>query len=230
MSTAERTAAQAKADHIAKMGQEVGSVYSALWQQVAWIHKKWEQYVTLFGTNEKRIDLLNAAAPSMFRTVQDTLFEDVLLHLARLTDPPSSVGRANLSARRLASVLASSPIGPEVDSLAKAALGSCEFARDWRNRRLAHTDLDLALDQAAQPLKEASRASVNGALGALEQLLNAVSRHYLDSTSMFSIGPEDDDALSLLYVLRSGLQAQDERRARIQRGEYKPDDLRPEPL
>lgn len=52
----ERTAARAKDDNVAKMGEEIGIVYSAFWQEVAWIHKKWEQYFELFGTSPERID------------------------------------------------------------------------------------------------------------------------------------------------------------------------------
>jgi HEPN superfamily AbiU2-like protein len=230
MSTSERTAAQAKADHIAKMGEEIGAVYSTLWQEVAWINQKWAQYVELFGISPERIDLLNRAAPSMIRTVQDTLWEDVLLHLARLTDPPKSMGRGNLSVRHLAALLASSPINANVESLATAALAACEFARDWRNRRLAHRDLDLALGQSVQPLAPASRAAVKVSLAALEELLNAVSLHYLDSTTFFHLGPGGEDAVSLLYLLKDGLQSRDDRLACIKRGEYRPDDFKQESL
>jgi hypothetical protein len=230
MSTSERTAVQAKADHIAKMGEELGTIYSALWQEVAWINRKWAQYVELFGTSPERIELLNRAAPSMIRTVQDTLWEDVLLHLARLTDPPKSMGKANLSVRHLAALLATSPINTQAESLAASALTACEFARDWRNRRLAHRDLDLALGQSVQPLAPASRAAVKVSLVALEELLNAVSLHYLDSTTLFNRGPGGEDAVSLLYLLRDGLQYRDDRLARIKRGEHKPDDFRHEAL
>lgn len=230
MSASERTAAQAKTDHIAEMGEEIGTIYSALWQEVAWINKKWAQYVALFGTNSERIELLNRAAPSMIRTVQDTLWEDVLLHLARLTDPPKSMGKANLSVRHLAALLAGAPIGTKADSLAATALSACEFARDWRNRRLAHRDLDLALGQSVQPLAPASRAAVKESLVALEELLNSVSLHYLDSTTRFDLGPGGEDAVSLLYLLRDGLRFQDDRLARIKRGEHGPDDFKYEAL
>lgn len=230
MTASERTAAQAKADNIAKMGVEIGTVYSALWQEVAGIHKKWAQYVELFGTSPARIDLLNQAAPSMFRTVQDTLWEDVLLHLARLTDPPKSMGKANLSLRHLAVLVAASPIGGNVEWLANAALGACEFARDWRNRKLAHHDLGLAVGQGVQPLAPASRASVKVALTALAEVLNSVSSHYCDSTTRFDRGPGSEDAASLLYLLRDGLRSHADRRARIRKGDYQPSDLKHEPL
>lgn len=230
MSAFERTATQAKADHIAKMGEKIGTIYSALWQEVAWINKKWAQYVALFGTSPERIELLNRAAPSMIRTVQDTLWEDVLLHLARLTDPPESMGKANLSVRHLAALLVSSPIGAKAESLAGTALGTCEFARDWRNRRLAHRDLDLALGQSVQPLASASRVAVKASLVALEELLNAVSLHYLDSTTLFDLVPGGEDAVSLLYLLRDGLRFRDDRLARIERGEHGSDDFKHEAL
>lgn len=230
MSASERTAEQAKSDHIAKMGDEIGSVYSALWQEVAWINRKWAQYVELFGTSPERIELLNRSAPSMIRTIQDTLWEDVLLHLARLTDPPKSMGKVNLSVRHLAALLASSPISTEAEALAAAALDACEFARDWRNRRLAHRDLDLALGQSVQPLAPASRAAVKASLAALEELLNAVSLHYLDSTTLFHLGPGGDDAVSLLYLLRDGLRSRDERLERKRRGDHRPGDFKHEPL
>ncbi len=230
MSSSERTAVQAKADHVAKMGEEIGTIYSALWQEIAWINKKWAQYVELFGTSPERIELLNRAAASIIRTVQDTLWEDVLLHLARLTDPQKSMGKANLSVRHLAALLASSPINTQVEPLAAAALAACEFARDWRNRRLAHRDLDLALGKNVEPLAPASRAAVKAALAALEELLNAVSLHYLDSTTLFTLDPGGEDAVSLLYLLRDGLQYRDDRLARIKRGEHKPDDFKHETL
>ena len=86
MSASEQTAIRSNAEYIAKMGEAIGEVYGKLWQEMAWIHTKWAQYIELFGTNPERIDLLNRAASAMIRTVQDTLWDDVLLHLARLNE------------------------------------------------------------------------------------------------------------------------------------------------
>lgn len=52
----------------------------------------------------------------------------------------------------------------EVARLAAEACSACQFARDWRNPRLAHRDLALALDQGAQPLAGVSRQDVERAL------------------------------------------------------------------
>ena len=74
------------------MGWELGELYAALWREVAGIHSKWAEYVVLYGTKESRVDLLNRAAPRFARLIQDTLWENTVLHIARLTDPPKSMG------------------------------------------------------------------------------------------------------------------------------------------
>ena len=223
-----RSAAEAKAEHIAKMGAELGEFYSALWQELAWIHAKWSEYVALFGMNPGRIDLLNEAAPKFFRTVQDSLWEDVLLHLARLTDSPRSMGKENLSVRRLPDLMALKATPLPIAALVASAVSATEFARDWRNRKLAHGDLSLALGQSVQSLAPASRQAVKEALQALVAILNAVSGAHLDSTTMFESG--DADAEALLYVLRDGLRCESERKERIRMGAYRPEDLKPDPL
>ena len=225
-----RTAAESKADHIARMGEGLGCVYHALWQEVAWIYKKWAEYVTLFGTNPGRIELMNQSAPSFFRTVQDSMWESVLLHIARLTDSPRSRGKSNLSLKRLPGELAASPIGDEVARLVSVASTQSDFARDWRNRHLAHRDLALALGQQVEPLAHASRAAVRQALAAMAAVLNSVSGHYLDSTTMFDLGDDGGDAVSMLYLLRDGARYEQDRIVRLKAGTYLPGDLKHEPV
>jgi hypothetical protein len=225
----ERTAAEAKAANISVMGDALGTVYSELWQEVAWIHHNWAHYQELFGEKSSRIDLLNEVAPAFFRTVQDTLFEAVLLHLTRLTDPPQSVGKSNLSLRQLVALTAGSPANSRVSELIARAIDATDFARDWRNRRLAHRDLDLALGQPVTPLAPASRLAVKQALGVMVDVLNVVSARYLDSTSFFDL-PGDSDSVALLYTLRDGLEAEKQRLARLSSGNFREEDVRQEEI
>lgn len=219
------TAEEAKKLHIAAMGAELGPLYDAMWQQVAWLHNKWGQYVELYGTKESRLTLLNQAAPLFFRVVQDTLWEDVLLHIARLTDSPESMKKANLSIRRFPAAIDDDATKLAVETLIEEAIAASEFCRDWRNRHIAHRDLQLALDGAARPLEAASRAKVKEAIKALDVVLNAISNHYLDSATSFGPVGMSRGARSLLYFLDDGIKADHARRERMRNGTSTPDDF-----
>jgi hypothetical protein len=105
------------------------------------------------------------------------------------------------------------------------ALQAAKFCRDWRNRRIAHRDLDLALKEAAEPLAPASRANVKNALERLSDVVNEVSRHYRDAETHFE-GTYDRGAHGLLYLLDTALEIQEERLARLKQGEYRPEEWR----
>jgi hypothetical protein len=225
-----RTAAEARADYERVMGSELGAIYNSLWQQLAWLHSKWAEYVELFGTRESRVSLMNEAAPRFFRIVQDSLWDDVLIHVARLTDPPKSAGRANLTIQRLP-LLVEIAVKAEVEAKIAAALTRCGFARDWRNRRIAHGDYELELDiPGANPLTPTSRQMVREALESLCDVINAVGLHYLDTTNFFDSGSSHSGALSLLHVIDVGLEAQRQRAALVQSGQIDLGALRPRDL
>jgi hypothetical protein len=212
----EQSADEAKQEYTKAMGDTLGSLYYTLWRQVAWLHLKWHEYVELFGTKESRIHLLNSAAPSFFRIVEDVLWDEILIHITRLTDSPAFGKRENLTIQRLA---------PLIDAGVASA-----FCRDWRNRRIAHMDLDLALNAKAEPLQPASRQKIRLAIAAINDVLDAVLKHYLNNTNLFDWVGNPGGALSLIYVIDDGVRADAERRARLESGKFHPDDIRPRDL
>jgi hypothetical protein len=181
----------------------------------------------LFGSKPARVELLNKAAPVFFRLIQDSLWDDILLHIARLTDPPISFGaKANLTICYLSDLVATSETKAAVQALIGIAKDKSLFCRDWRNRRIAHRDLALALDSPATPLQPASRQYVREALSAIDAVLNAVSGAYMDSETYFERPGHAGGALSLLYVIDDGVRAEAKRRDRLKQGKWSEDDLR----
>ncbi|MGE5111389.1 MAG: hypothetical protein ACM3JB_11065 [Acidobacteriaceae bacterium] len=222
MST-ESTAEEVHQNYVDAMGPELGNLFFRFWNECVTLHWKWEEYVALFGKNAETVALLNKSAGAFFRIVQDMLFEDVLIHISRLTDPPKSAGKSNLTLRRLP-VLIAGPLRKDLDRLLAECEAKCAFARDWRMRRIAHNDLELALgDPHAVPLASASRRAVNEALKSIAALLNAVEMHFKNSTVMYELHPLGN-AESLLYVLRDGLRAEEKRHERLRSGRYDPED------
>jgi hypothetical protein len=78
---ANRTAEEAKQDCIIAMGEPLGTLYHALWQEVAWLYVVWQEYVELYGSKPSRVDLLNEAAPLFLRITEDAIWDATILHM-----------------------------------------------------------------------------------------------------------------------------------------------------
>jgi hypothetical protein len=220
-----QTAEQAKQEYIAKMGDKLGPQYHALQQELIYLHRKWMEYVALFGTKPTRIQLLNATASVFFRTVQDVLWDDMLLHIARLTDPSVTGKFYNLTLQNLPELIADEQLKAKVAPLVKSALDQSAFCRDWRNRLVAHRDLDTAINGAADQISGGSRDQVNKLLQTMDDVLNAVEFHFLDTQTDYKFDGYSGGAKDLLHRLDDGKKRNDERNARIASGKGTPDDL-----
>jgi AbiU2 len=214
-------------EHLKTLGPQLGPVYHALWNECLWLQFKWRQFLELYGTNQERIDLLNRTASQFFGLIQDTCWEDTLLHLSRLTDKPDFYGsKKTLTVQSLPALISEPEFSTEIQRLVDEALEATTFARDWRNRRIAHRDLALTLNKGAKPLAPASRKHVQDALQAVWRVIERVYAFYFKSELPSRMTePIAGDAVSLLYVVRDGLEAEEKRRERLRRREITPEDL-----
>lgn len=203
-----RTAEEVRDEYVQVMGEELGQLYYELYNELAWLHSKWQQYRELFGRNKELIDLLNKAAPYFFWLLQHTLLDDILLHLARLTDPPQSMGRDNLTMRRLPPLITDSASRAKLEAALKQVLHNCDFARKWRNKQLAH--IDLATKRAPELLPPRTRKSVEDALAAMRRLMNSLAKHYGLAEVAYELGIGDlGGADRLVHYLVKGLRAEE---------------------
>jgi len=216
------SAEEVRKEHLDTLGPDFGPVYHALYNECTLLHIK---YVELYGTKPERINLLNRAAGLFFRVVQDTLWEDTLLNIARLVDPPISIGKDNLTVQRLPPLIVDVEFRTEIQGLVNAAVNATAFARDWRNRHIAHRDLTIALEEGPKALSPASRKHVKEALHAVSRVLQRVNEFYFNSEVRFDIIAEPNDAISLLYVIQDGVEAEEQRQQRLREGKIEPDDI-----
>jgi len=208
-----RTAAEVEQEHLKVLGPELGPLYHRLHNECAWLQITWAQFVELFGTTPERVELLNEAAALFFRVVQDILWESTLLQLTRLTDPAKSAGKETLTVKRLPQLLKDGQAGAEVDERVKRACEATEFARDWRNRFIAHRDLALSLGDGASPLEPASHEKVKRAITAVCKVIECVHLAYFNCELHLDLTvTEASGAESLLYVIQDGLDADKARR------------------
>jgi hypothetical protein len=214
------TGEQLQARNIEVMGRELGELYNALYSETLLLFWRWRQ-LTVLSENAARIEILNRSAPFFFYVIEDVLWSDTVLGIARLTGPPNSgVNKDNLTVRRLASPLLSAELDGPVGESVRSLMRMTEFAQDWRNRRLAHRDLRLSLGRVATPLPDGKRAEVEAALGGIAGVLNMVqSAYHNGGTTAFDSYFMQGDAETLLYVLRDGLRMREIREERMDVGE-----------
>jgi hypothetical protein len=220
-----KTHEEIEAEYIAVLGPDLGKVYHELVTEHVWLHDKWCEYRTLFGTSKNRVDLLNQAAARFFGQLHDIWWESVLLHICRLTDPVRVGGHRQLTVRQLTFLIPDGQVRGRIEPLVSAACDASAFARDWRNRHIAHRSFERATNPSARSLEHASRASVESAIGALDRVMNEVQLIYFDAEMGFDGGGGVGDAGDLLRVLEDGQRAREASDERFRRGEPLPEDL-----
>jgi hypothetical protein len=227
----EHSAEEVEADRLSTLGPTLGPFFHALDNEITWLHAIWQQYRHLYAVPET-VELLNETAAFFFHMNQEMMLRDVILNIARLTDRPESMGKANLTLRRLAATIeeAAGPrpepgqpdsrnprilaVADRVTVLVDQALERSAFSRDWRNRNLAHKDLALALGKGAAPLDPVSREMIGQALAAMAAVMNEVNAHYWSGLhTMYEAFIAHNDAEALTYHLSEAIELERKRRA-----------------
>ncbi|PXX59530.1 hypothetical protein SAMN05660489_04555 [Pseudomonas sp. LAMO17WK12:I10] len=198
-----RSSEEILAHYIETMGEPLGQAFWHLNQKVLEVHLVWEQYKQLYGGSEETVRLLNETAGLFFMVVQDSLWDSVLLGICRLTDPAQMSGKQNLSIRTLLPLIADEGLRQQTEELCNEALSKAEFARDHRNKRIAHEDKNRLYDRQAHPLGGISRALIKEMLQAITAVMNAINVFYCDTTMFYDDISSGGDAAWLVYKLES---------------------------
>jgi hypothetical protein len=210
------------------MGRELGQRAHALSNELTYTNWRWTQYVKLYASGPKKVELLNEAAPLFFRFVQDIFFEETVLSIARLTGPRKSAGQENLSIGGLADLIIDREVRSRVQEKTADARSASEFAVPWRNKRLAHRDLSLSL-KLSPPLDSIGIQRVTDSLRAIGVVLNEVQMSFKLGVTAYSSSPLAGDADALLMTMQHGLRRQRDQEACWARGEMHEDDRNPLP-
>ena len=187
----------------------INEIYEQLKTEITWLHGRWIVYRQLFGTSEKRIDLLNECASSFFYILQDVLIGEVQVSLSKLTDPARTGGFENLSLKQLQTRLETNgeaALAQKNREILDELHIQCEPFRTWRNKRLAHLDLSTAMRSSPNPLPGISREMVENALQHVRTYMNQIEQHYNDSEYGYEHFLMHSDGDALVAMLRYGLR------------------------
>jgi len=183
------------------MGAALGTFCHHLEQDFDSLSVKWCESTNLFREDEGQIDLLNAVASTFFYLVSQLMFNDAMLHLSRLSDPAQQGIYENLSIRRLPELIPDDDFRLKVESEVSKAVRACEFARVWRDKRLAHNSVDIATGQKLISHPDVVRDTVSKGIAAIGDVLRLVAKHY-GAYSQASTSPKPNPWGSRALVLR----------------------------
>jgi hypothetical protein len=195
---------------------DLKEIREALWQDVVFLHTKWNIFRELHATHES-VALLNFAGQGFFAMNQMIWAENIQMAIARLTDPTRSARRDNLTLKRLLDHIdLANP--PGLHDRVKAALDEldvlCSPIRERRKKLHAHSDLDTKLGRNSAPLDPVTKKVIDSSLEKIRDIMNDVERTYLESVTSFEFDVHSD-AQELLYHLKEAREYQRQQRMRF---------------
>jgi len=185
----------------ANMPPDLAAQFLPLFQEVFWLGAKWTEYRILYGSGKDTVDLLNRTAGYLFLIVQDTLWDDLLLHIARLTGPIKSMGKDNLTVRRLPDLIDDQALRLDLSRRIESCLHQAAYVSDHRSKRLAHHDLAMALNDGAKELTGVSGVMIGQTVEALQDIIRVVYGHYTDTHFIFDTNLQSHNSDALIYAL-----------------------------
>lgn len=183
------------------MLENIAKLQKALSDEILILHFKWHIFCTLY-VDEETVVLLNESDPVFFSVHQSILLDDIILTISRLTDPPGTGNRENLTLERLAEGYISTfpRLRTDLEELLALVKANCEFARVNRNRRVAHTDLQTYLQQPLTLLPVINREKIEEALLSVRSFMDRVES-YLGTEMCYELSFETSGARSLIGCL-----------------------------
>ncbi len=169
-----------KRDYQEKLGKKFGTIFNGVSYDWANGLVRLNEYRALFG-DQDNIEFINTFSGPFMGDVQQVFRRDLLLHISRLTDPVASGDKKNITVKRLTDFRDDPELRDRVKSFVATAAKNAESARDWRNRHISHSDLNLAIDPYEKPLDPTTLDSVQGVLDAVHAALDAISSAFMDA-------------------------------------------------
>jgi hypothetical protein len=187
------------------MDKATNQLWNALDEEVVQLCGRWKLYNQLFASGKENIDLLNKTASYVFFQLQRSMVDSVILTLSKLTDPAKTGKYENAS---LDNFLKKLKGNIDNESLARfqTQLGNltriCENIRTHRNKRIGHSDIKCALEDA-EWLPPVTHADIDSALEVLCRMMKDIMLVLFD----LERGDDPDfqygsDGNHLFYILR----------------------------
>jgi chlorite dismutase len=188
------------------MGNELGTSFFAMYKELVWTSKKWEEYQDLFTTNSERIKIVNQSAPLFFSIIKDSLENDILLSISRLTDPPTTGKFKNASIRRALPEISDEATRENLTTQIDSLETTVKTIREKRNKNISHIDFDNLFQNQSDSIIVIKYTEIEDALKQIQKIFNQLEQLSCKSSTIFERFPSMRGSYELLRLLDQGLQ------------------------
>lgn len=192
------------------LGAELAAMYCYVKHDVFVLRDQWRTYKLFFGTNRERVDLLNGISENVTRTIEQTLFEAVLMGLRRITD--RAVGKRNEKGVTIKAFTLHFE-GADLKHLKRLINESeraADFARHWADKKISHSDYEFRNGNLR--LKQASRAKVDNAIEKIASVVKWIAKTKLDTSLVTYPISNANDEIWFLKHLFEGVKVFEEKK------------------
>src|SRR5262249_26623355 len=157
-----------------RVPEKIRDLSTKLHEDVVILHLKLSVYQELFGSRENA-ELLSNIAPAFFQLVAESVRNDMITGICRLSDPSRSLVGDNIS---LATLVGKCTETPRAEHLLTAFQSACGVIRLYRNQHLGHNDLHSIIKPHEDLLPGVGLAEIEEILRLAAEVLKAVHRRY----------------------------------------------------
>ena len=183
---------------------ELQQTFLAFREQCIWLQKCFNTYRALYESGEGTSAVLFHSAGNFFKDLNVILIEYCYSQICRLTDPPETKGRDNLTVKHISGLLwAEGKLSPQILEASQGIARYRSLIEEPRNRLIAHADKQAIL--SGLPLGGHDRAEVDAFFENLYCYVNEVGQ-------AVGVGPLDfrgtagpGDVINLIHVLKASL-------------------------
>lgn len=212
--------------HIDSFPSGTGELFHLISTKVSILHLHWKNYRALYGTTPERIDLLNYTASYFFVLVEDVLRDDILLRISKLIEGAGSGRKKKVSIKRLLEEIKEHILPEDYDKISKNLReldNYCKKLKNIRNKQIAHSDLNAALDENIKKSLGVSRDYIEDILLRIRNIIGSIEKLFMDSSTYYEYILSTNDAEQLISVLERARNFEEEERERVlgRRSKYK---------
>ena len=169
--------------------------------QCVWLQTCYNTYRALYESGADTQGLLTRSASRFFHDLNTILIEYVLLQISKITDPPESQGRENLTVSNINRQLqAAGLLTQEITDASTAIMRYRELIKESRNRVISHQDKETILINL--PVGAHSESDVANFFKNLYAYVDAVGNAVGVGPLDFKTTAGSGDVLDLLRLLR----------------------------